>query len=247
MLTKPISNSSLRHAKAHSQTVLPSFIFAQTSIKDLNIHNILSNDTAIVWKYPFDGDTLYRLRPRVNFEKLTDFEDGIYIIFLDKSFERKVFEATLINNQKEGKYKLWRSDGTKYSESDMKQNRIHGDHLTWYPDGHLKLRNQYVNGMIQKEEEWLEWDRNLVEQTIYKDGYPIKSRLHDQFGGLLEETFYRTERERTREYITLGFDSLGLIEWATKFHIDTMEIEREGEIWQVIQEVNINLDSLYAK
>ena len=220
-------------------------VVAESSYSDLPVKSVLAFDTNMVWKYPFEGDTLYRLWS-VTVGNRGKIEDARYTIYLDETLNRKVFQGTVINNEKVGKYTHWRTDGTIWIEADRSSND--GYEKKWKRDGTLEKRLTFNNGLITKAEKWvMQYDQQeVVRKTLYFNGKPNREIVSTRNGKPIEEIYYKKNSSdgSVMEYLSIELDTSGLVSSVWQYRVDTVTTDFEGKEFKLIQLNQVQLDSI---
>jgi TonB family protein len=131
----------------------------------------------------FSQDTIFIDQ---NYYETTDISNAAYYVLKEKSatnpdagYERRYFPSGQIKLEQyyssfkertlEGKRRMWRKDGSLWTENKYVEGKLHGHWISYWENGQLKRKDIYRNGKLKKKNVW-DKDGNEVKW------YPMEVR-----------------------------------------------------------------------
>ncbi len=204
-------------------------------------------DTSVVWIYRDEenNDTLFRLA--ITDDGKIKAKDGHWIIYFDKAFTKKVYEATIKNGQKVGLYTHWRRNGSKFYEGSGIGDIDTGYYRQWHPNGQLSREAYHRNDSIIGTTKYFYDNGKLKSETFYIRDNISKEVNYDKNGALKTMLLYKVPKTKdftnfSKPVIELEFSSTGELLNAYKHYTDSSESkEKDVKVWF---DRKISLDSL---
>jgi protein TonB len=118
--------------------------------------------------FSFSQDTTFIDK---NYYETTDISNAAYYVLKDKSatnpdagYERRYFPSGQIKLEQyyssfkerilEGKRRMWREDGSLWTESEYVEGKLHGDWVSYWENGQLKRKDTYCKGKLKEKNVW---------------------------------------------------------------------------------------------